>query len=290
MFKIVEKRDIAPKVSLFKVEAPKIAKKRKAGQFIILRIDENGERIPLTIADSDNEKGTITIIAQEVGKTTAQLNSLKVGDYLMDVAGPLGLSTHIEKFGNGVCVGGGIGIAVTLPIAKALKEAGNNTISIIGARTKDLLILEEEMRAASTELIVCTDDGSYANKGFVTDELKKLIDSGLKIDYLVAIGPLPMMRAVCNTTKPYNLKTYVSLNPIMVDGTGMCGACRVTVGGITKFVCVDGPEFDGHLVDFDELAKRQRSYIEYEKKAFELYKQKHAGGCCGEGGKKWAQM
>lgn len=290
MFKITEKRDIAPKVSLFKIEASKIAKKRKAGQFIILRIDDDGERIPLTIADSDIENGTITIIAQEVGKTTAQLNSMKKGDYILDVAGPLGLPTHMEKFGNAVCIGGGIGIAVALPMAYALKEAGNNTISIIGARTKELLILEDEMKEASDELRICTDDGSYANKGFVTDELKKVIDSGISVDYVVAIGPLPMMKAVCNTTRPYNIKTYVSLNPIMVDGTGMCGACRVTVGGLTKFVCVDGPEFNGHLVDFDELAKRQRSYIEYEKRAFELYRQKHVGGCCEKGGIKWAQM
>ncbi|MDH3258598.1 MAG: sulfide/dihydroorotate dehydrogenase-like FAD/NAD-binding protein [Deltaproteobacteria bacterium] len=276
MFKIVEKKMIAKDVFLKRVKAPYIAKKRKAGQFLILRIDENGERIPLTIVDSNPSEETVTIIYQVVGKTTRELSALEVGFELIDVVGPLGRPTHIEKLGTVACIGGGIGNAPLLPIAKALKKEGNKMISVIGARTRDLLILEEEVTEISDEIIVTTDDGSYAKKGFVTDALKQVIDRGEKLDLVLAIGPIPMMRAVSEVTKPYGIKTYVSLNPIMVDGTGMCGACRVTIDGKTRFVCVDGPEFDGHEVDFLELAKRNRAFIEQERIAEEAYAEKEA--------------
>jgi ferredoxin--NADP+ reductase len=251
------------------LEAPEIAKKRKAGQFVILMIDEKGERIPLTIVDSDPGKGTLTIIYQVVGKTTDQLARLEVGDIIQHVLGPLGHPTEIEGIQTAICVGGGVGIGVLYPIAKALKEKGTRVISIIGARTKDLLILEEESRSVSDELHITTDDGSYGRHGFVSDVLKELIDSGQKIDRVYTIGPVPMMRVVANVTRPFNIKTLVSLNPIMVDGTGMCGACRVTVGGKTKFTCVDGPEFDGHEVDFGLLMSRLRMYIDQEQEARE---------------------
>lgn len=267
---------IAKDVFLKRVKAPYIAKKRKAGQFLILRIDENGERIPLTIVDSNPSEETVTIIYQVVGKTTRELSALEVGFELIDVVGPLGRPTHIEKLGTVACIGGGIGNAPLLPIAKALKKEGNKMISVIGARTRDLLILEEEVTEISDEIIVTTDDGSYAKKGFVTDALKQVIDRGEKLDLVLAIGPIPMMRAVSEVTKPYGIKTYVSLNPIMVDGTGMCGACRVTIDGKTRFVCVDGPEFDGHEVDFLELAKRNRAFIEQERIAEEAYAEKEA--------------
>lgn len=265
---------IAKDVFLKRVKAPYIAKKRKAGQFLILRIDENGERIPLTIVDSNTLEETVTIIYQVVGKTTRELSTLEIGYELIDVVGPLGRPTHIEKLGTVACIGGGIGNAPLLPIAKALKKEGNKMISVIGARTKDLLILEEEVTEISDEIIVTTDDGSYAKKGFVTDALKEVIDRGEKLDLVLAIGPIPMMRAVSEVTKPFGIKTYVSLNPIMVDGTGMCGACRVTIDGKTRFVCVDGPEFDGHEVDFLELAKRNRAFIEQERIAEEAYAEK----------------
>ncbi len=274
MFKIVTKRDLNKDVSYFEIEAPKIAKKHKAGQFIVLRIDETGERTPVTIAGTDVPKGTITIIVQGIGKTTKRLNSLKQGDALMDVVGPLGQATHIEKFGTAVVMGGGVGIAEALPLAKAIKEAGNRTHAIIGARNKDLLIMENEMRAASDALHVTTDDGSYARKGFVTDVLKELM-AAEPIHFVLAVGPVPMMRAVVETTRPSGIKTMVSLNPIMVDGTGMCGVCRVTVGGRTRFACVDGPEFDGHEVDFDELVKRQRQYLRQEKESLDLFLKDH---------------
>lgn len=274
MFKIVEKKMIAKDVFLKRVKAPYIAKKRKAGQFLILRIDDNGERIPLTIVDSNPLEETVTIIYQVVGKTTRELSTLEIGYELIDVVGPLGRPTHIEKLGTVACIGGGIGNAPLLPIAKALKKEGNKMISVIGARTKDLLILEEEVTEISDEIIVTTDDGSYAKKGFVTDALKEVIDRGEKLDLVLAIGPIPMMRAVSEVTKPFGIKTYVSLNPIMVDGTGMCGACRVTIDGKTRFVCVDGPEFDGHEVDFLELAKRNRAFIEQERIAEEAYAEK----------------
>ena len=267
---IIQKRMLSPNVGWLEVEAPQIAKKRKAGQFIILRIDEQGERIPLTIADSNPEKGTITLICQSIGKTSTHLNSLQAGDTIRDIAGPLGQPSHLENFGTAVCVGGGVGIAVTYPIAKALKELGNTVISILGARTKDLLILEDEMRSASDEVRIATDDGSYGVKGFVTDQLKALIQER-KVDFVLAIGPTIMMKAVSNVTREFGIKTMVSLNSIMIDGTGMCGGCRVTVGGRAKFVCVDGPEFDGHQVDFDELMLRQRMYLTEEKQSLDQF-------------------
>ncbi len=275
MFEIVKRQEMAQgSVVLNEINAPLIAKKAKPGQFVILRGHEKGERIPLTMADTDPEKGTITIIYQVVGKTTALFKTLKEGDRYLDIIGPLGKPTDIEKVdGDVVCVGGGTGVAVLHPITRAFKQAGNHVIAIIGARTKDLLILEDKMKAASHELHVCTDDGSYGHHGFVTDVLKELLNSK-NVKLVVAIGPVPMMKFVCNITKEHNVKTLVSLNPIMVDGTGMCGCCRVTVGGKTKFACVDGPEFDGHQVDFDELTQRLRSYLEQEKQSYELFKTK----------------
>lgn len=271
MFPIVENKLLATGVKQYKIYAPEIAKKRRPGQFVVLRITEEGERIPLTIADADPEAGTITIIFQEVGKSTEQLGKLKAGGAIADLIGPLGVPTHIEKFGTVVCIGGGIGIAPVYPIAKAMREAGNTVISIIGARTKHLLILEEEMARVSHALKISTDDGSYGYHGFVSDVLQNMLDEGMHMDLVVAIGPVPMMRVVCNVTRNHKIKTVVSLNPIMVDATGMCGACRVTVGGRTRFVCVDGPEFDGHEVNFAELVKRQRAYLEQEKLALEIY-------------------
>ncbi|MEE8185481.1 MAG: sulfide/dihydroorotate dehydrogenase-like FAD/NAD-binding protein [Thermodesulfobacteriota bacterium] len=278
MFDIVEKIKLCHTVYLLKVRAPKIASKRKAGQFVVLRVHEQGERIPLTIVDSDDGKGTISLIVQEVGRTTDLLCGLDKGNRIMDVVGPLGRPTHIENFGTAVCIGGGIGVAPVYPISRALKEAGNRVISIIGARTKELLILEDEMKGVSDELFVTTDDGSYGHHGFVTQLLQKLIDDEIKMDIVLGIGPVPMMKAVCNVTKPYDIRTIVSLNPIMVDGTGMCGACRVTIGGENKFVCVDGPEFDGHMVDFDELIRRNRSYLREEKIAMEEFTYREGGG------------
>ncbi|MBI5232974.1 MAG: sulfide/dihydroorotate dehydrogenase-like FAD/NAD-binding protein [Deltaproteobacteria bacterium] len=283
MFEIVEKKELSHTVYLYKIHAPKIAVKRKAGQFIVLRLNEHGERVPLTIVDSDVKQGDITVIFQEVGKTTAMLGDMGKGDFILDVVGPLGMPTHIENFGVAVCVGGGIGTAPVYPIAKALKEAGNTVISIIGARTKDLLILENEMLTVSDELLITTDDGSYGHHGFVTQILQKQIDDKRRLDFVIAVGPIPMMRAVSNVTRPYGLNTMVSLNPIMVDGTGMCGACRVTVGGETRFVCVEGPEFDGHKVDFDELIRRNRGYLKEEKMATEELTY-HEGAECRERG------
>ena len=267
MYKIIERRDLAPDVFLMKIESPEIADHRKAGQFVILRIDEEGERIPLTIADADSEKGTITLVIQAVGKTTRKLGRMKAGESIINLIGPLGRPTHLEKFGTVVCVGGGIGIAPVYPIAQAMKEAGNHVIGIIGARTKELVIMEDEMRAVCHELRVATDDGSYGFHGFVSQVLEAMINDGVHIDLVMAIGPVPMMRATCNLTRKYNLKTVVSLNPIMIDGTGMCGGCRVSVGGETKFTCVDGPEFDGHEVDFDLLVQRQQIYLSHEEEA-----------------------
>ncbi len=283
MFTIVEKQTLAPTVHRMVIRAPEIARKHRAGNFVILRIHEKGERIPLTVADKDPEAGTITLVFQAVGKTTSELATLDAGDALLDLAGPLGKPTHIEKFdGVTVCVGGGIGVAPVHPIACALKEAGNRVISIIGARTQELLIMEEEMRRASDELFVATDDGSYGHHGFVTDVLKDVIEREGKenVALAVAIGPVPMMRACCKVTEPYGVHTVVSLNPIMVDATGMCGACRVTVGGQTKFACVDGPEFDGHQVDFDELSKRLRAYVEDERRAMQIWSEQRAGHRC----------
>ena len=260
MFKIVEKQKIAESTFLMKIEAPKIAGKRKAGQFVMLRIDEPGERIPLTIAGSDTIRGTITIIFQVAGDTTRQLSTLNTGDYLLDIVGPLGHPTHIENYGTAVCIGGGLGIALVMPIAEALHKAGNHVISIISARTKDLLICEKDMQACSNEFMIATDDGTKGTKGFPTQVLQELINKGTKIDIVFAVGPVPLMAAVSKLTKPYNLKTIVSLNPIMVDGTGMCGGCRVLIDNKPKFVCVDGPEFDGHLVDYSNLIQRLKTY------------------------------
>ena len=271
MYRIVDARKLAPNVKLFKIEAPDIARARKAGQFAIVRLDNYGERIPLTIADSSNTDGTITVVVQEVGKTTAQMNKLETGNSILDVVGPLGKPTHIENFGTSLCVGGGIGVAVVLPIATALKQAGNTVISIIGARTKELVILEQEISAVSDEIIVTTDDGSYGEKGFVTQPLKRMLESGVKPSVIYAIGPMIMMKNVVKVTEPFNIVTYVSLNPIMVDGTGMCGCCRVTVDKQMKFSCVDGPEFDGRKVDFNELLARLGAYKPMEKCSYDKY-------------------
>ena len=271
MFKIVKREEMAEgTVILNEIEAPLIARKAKPGQFVILKANEDGERIPLTMAEADPQKGTITIIFMVVGKSTALFRDLKVGEGYQDVIGPLGKPTHIEKVGNVLCIGGGTGVAVMHPITRAFKEAGNHVICVIGARNKDLLIMEDMMKAASHDLRVCTDDGSYGHHGFVTDVAKEVLESN-KIQQVVAIGPVPMMRAVSNLTKQYNVPTMVSLNPIMIDGTGMCGGCRVTVGGKTRFACVDGPEFDGHQVNFDELMLRLRAYCEDEKQCYEGY-------------------
>jgi ferredoxin--NADP+ reductase len=274
MYEITESRFLAEDIKLFKIKSPLIAKKRKAGQFVIIRIEETGERIPLTIADSSTADGTVTIIVQGVGKTTKQLNLLNAGDKIMDIVGPLGMPSHIEKFGTAVSIGGGVGSAIAYPTAVALKEAGNRVITINGARSKDLVILEEEMKAVSDEAYITTDDGSYGHHGFVTDMLQKLIDEGTKIDFVLAIGPIPMMKAVSDVTKSHGIKTMVSLNPIMIDGTGMCGGCRVSVGNEIKFACVDGPEFDAHKVDFKNLTDRNRMYQEYEKKSLKKYEHK----------------
>jgi len=271
MNKILEKEFITPTVFRMRVEAPIIARKRRAGQFIILRTSDEGERIPLTIADANADEGWIELVVQVVGKTTKSLSLLEAGDTIFDLVGPLGRPTHIELYGTVVIVGGGIGIAPSHPIAQAMKAAGNNVISILGGRTKELVIMEDRMRATSDKVIITTDDGSYGMKGLVTDALQKLIDEGTEIDLVVAIGPPIMMKFVSLLTKKFDIPTLVSLNTIMVDGTGMCGACRVTVGGETKFVCVDGPEFDGHQVDFDEMMKRLRMYEEQEKESMERY-------------------
>jgi ferredoxin--NADP+ reductase len=269
MFKIVKREEMAEgTVILNEIEAPLISRKASPGQFVILKANEDGERIPLTMADTDPEKGTITIIYMVVGKSTALFKTLKVGEGFQDVIGPLGKPTHLEKLGKVVCVGGGTGVAVLHPITRALKNIGNEVTCIIGARTKDLLILESQMKAASHDLRVCTDDGTYGHHGFVTDVLKDALEAG-GVNLVVGIGPVPMMRAVSNLTRPYGVKTLVSLNPIMIDGTGMCGGCRVTVGGETKFACVDGPEFDGHQVNFDELMLRLQAYCEEEKSCYQ---------------------
>lgn len=271
---ITLKRILTPNIKEFKVYSPQIARYRQAGQFIILRIDEYGERIPLTIADSNTEDGTVTIIFQEVGKSTEHLGTLEQGDVILDFAGPLGNPTHIEKTGTVVCIGGGCGAAPVYPIAEAYHRAGSRVISIVGARTRDMVIMENRMQAISDELHICTDDGTYGYHGFVSGKLQEIIDSGEKIDLCVAIGPVPMMKATADLTKKYELPTMVSLNTIMVDGTGMCGACRVTVGGKTKFVCVDGPEFDGHKVDWAEMNQRMRAYLPQERDSLERYHEK----------------
>jgi ferredoxin--NADP+ reductase len=271
LYKILLREDLAPNVHLFKMAAPAVARKAQAGQFVVIRIDEKGERIPLTIADWDRDEGTITIVFMEVGTTTARLAQLKAGDAIADFVGPLGVPTHVEKFGTVVCAAGGVGVAPTAPVARELKNAGNKIISILGARSKDLIFWEDHLRTFSDEMIVTTDDGTYGRKGVVTEPLKELLESGDKIDRVVAIGPGVMMKFCCKTTEPFGVKTIVSLNSIMVDGTGMCGCCRVEVGGATKFVCVDGPDFDGHQVDWELLLARQRIYLDEEKRSFERW-------------------
>ena len=269
MFKILHAEFIAPGIKRFVIQAPRIARKQKPGQFIILRIYEEGERIPITIEKSDPERGTINIVVQSVGKTTYLLNSLETGDGIRDVVGPLGKPSEIEKFGTVVVMGGGVGTAMAYPTAAALKRAGNHVISIVGARSKELVILEREMREVSDELLVTTDDGTYADKGFVTDKLRQLIDCGTEINRVLAIGPIPMMRAVADMTRKENIRTIVSLNPIMIDGTGMCGGCRVLIDGKSQFACVDGPEFDAHRINFDVLVQRNAMYRAAEQKSME---------------------
>lgn len=270
MNKIIKKEQFSDKVFKLVIEAPLIAKSRKAGHFVIVRVGENGERVPLTIADADKERGTITLVVQTIGLSSMKICALSEGDYITDVVGPLGQATHIENFGTVVCAGGGVGVAPMLPIVKALKEAGNKVITILAGRSKELIILEEEMRASSDEVIIMTDDGSYGKKGLVTEGIESVIQRE-KVDKCFAIGPAIMMKYVCLLTKKYEIPTDVSLNTIMVDGTGMCGACRITVGGKTKFVCVDGPEFDGHQVDFDEMLKRMGAFKEEEQAELERF-------------------
>jgi ferredoxin/flavodoxin---NADP+ reductase len=271
MYKILEKDDLAASVFRYVFEAKDIAKKARAGQFVIIRLDEKGERIPITIADMDADKGTITLYVQAVGKTTIQLSQMKAGDSIQDLVGPLGEPSHIEKFGTVVSIGGGFGIAAIHPIVREYKNAGNKTISIIGARNKELLILENEMNKISDEVRIATDDGSYGKKGLVTDVLKDMIKNNEKIDLVLAIGPLIMMKAVADVTRNYNIKTVVSMNPIMMDGTGMCGACRVMVGNEMKFACVDGPEFDAHKIDFESIFSRVKMYAVEEKESTERF-------------------
>jgi ferredoxin--NADP+ reductase len=271
--KILEKYELCEKVHLFRIDAPHLVSKARAGQFVILRIDDKGERVPMSIGGLDKKNGILTVVIQEVGKTSAAMNRMKTGDSFADVVGPLGLPSHVEKFGNCICIGGGVGIPPIYPIAQALKDTGNHVTTIIGARSKNLLIFEKELAEASNQLLISTDDGSYGTHGFVTTILQKLIDDGEKIDMVICVGPVPMMKAVVEATREPGIKTFVSLNPIMVDGTGMCGACRVTVGGKTRFACVDGPDFDGHLVDFEEMTKRMRMYHKYEKEAYDRYKE-----------------
>lgn len=273
MYRIKQKTELSTGVKMFVMDAPLIARKCLPGQFVILRIDEDGERVPLTIADFNRTEGTITLIFQEVGHTTRQLGVLNEGEYILDLAGPLGTATEIENFGTVVCVGGGIGVAPLYPIARAYKQAGNKVISIIGARSSDLLILEQEMSAVSDELIITTDDGSKGRQGLVIHPLQEIL-AEQKVDRVMAIGPVIMMKSVSQVTRPFGVHTLVSLNPIMVDGTGMCGGCRVNVGNKNKFACVDGPEFDGHQVDFDGLMARQRMYHDHERGS------KACGGGC----------
>jgi ferredoxin--NADP+ reductase len=278
--KIVAKKELAPKIKLLEIEAPEIAAKAQAGQFVILRLDEVGERFPLTLFDWDTKKGTIMLVFLEIGVSTERLGQLEEQDVIMNIVGPLGKPSEVKKYDNMVCViGGGVGTASAYPIARALKEAGNKVVSIIGAKTASMLILEVELSQVSDELVISTDDGTKGTKGFVSDALKNLIENGYKFDVVYAIGPTVMMRAVAETTRPYGIRTIVSLNPIMVDGMGMCGACRVTVGGVTKFGCVDGPEFDAHKVDFKELLERQRSYVAEEKTSLKLLQERRCA--CG---------
>jgi ferredoxin/flavodoxin---NADP+ reductase len=276
MFKIQHAEFLAPGVKRFVIQAPRIARKHQPGQFVIIRIYQEGERIPLTIERSDPERGTINLVVQSIGKTTNLLNRLETGDSLLDVVGPLGKPSEIEKFGTVVVMGGGVGTAMAYPTALALKKAGNRVISIVGARTKELVILENDMREVSDALMLTTDDGSYADKGFVTDKLRQLIDNGTRIDLVLAVGPIPMMRAVAEMTRKERIRTIVSLNPIMIDGTGMCGGCRVLVDGKSEFACVDGPEFDAHRIDFAVLVQRNAMYRPLEQKSMEDFQREGA--------------
>ena len=279
MFPIVKKRVLNETVTLMEIEAPLVARKALPGQFIIFRIDEEGERIPLTIAGYDREKGTVTIIFQKVGYTTMKLDTLNEGDALLDFVGPLGEPSHTEGVKRAAVIGGGLGVALAYPQAKALHEAGCEVDLIVGFRNEHLIILKDELAAACTDLTIMTDDGSNGNKGFVTQALQAKLDAGKAYDEVIAIGPLPMMKAVCDLTKPKDIKTIVSMNPIMIDGTGMCGGCRVTVGGVTKFACVDGPDFDGHQVDWAEAISRSRMFRPEEQRAMEkLHKCRLTGG------------
>jgi ferredoxin/flavodoxin---NADP+ reductase len=273
MFRIAHAEFIVPAIKRFEIEAPRIARKQEAGQFVILRLHERGERIPITIENSNPAAGTISIVVQSVGKTTHLLNTLNAGDSILDVVGPLGKPSVIALFGSVVVVGGGVGVAMAYPTAAALKRTGNRVVSIIGARNKELVILEREMRQVSDELMITTDDGSYAEKGLVTDKLRQLLDNHTRIDLVLAVGPIPMMRAVAEITRKDHVRTIVSLNPIMIDGTGMCGGCRVLVDGRSQFACVDGPEFDGHLVDFAVLTQRNSTYREAENRSMEEFRQ-----------------
>ena len=269
MYKILKKQVLNPTVTLMEIDAPLVAKKAEPGQFIILRVDEMGERIPLTIADYDREKGVVTIIFQIVGATTEKLNHLNEGDCLHDFVGPLGTPSHVDGLKKVAVIGGGVGCAIAYPIAKKLHSLGTEVHSIVGFRSHDLVILEDQFKACSDKFVMMTDDGSYGKKGLVTNALEELIQSGEQYDEVIAIGPLIMMKFVCKLTKEYGVKTVVSMNPIMIDGTGMCGGCRLTVGGETKFACVDGPDFDGHLVDFDEAMERATMYRDFERHQYE---------------------
>jgi len=276
VYEILLTGDLAPSIHLFKIAAPDVSRKARPGQFVIIRIDEKGERIPMTIADWNDKEGSVTIVFMEVGTTTHRLALLEAGDFITDLVGPLGLPAYIENIGTVVCVAGGVGVAPIAPIARALKEKGNRVISIMGARNRSLIFWEEELRRVSNQLIITTDDGSYARKGLVTEPLQELLESNERVDRVIAIGSSIMMKFCSKTTEPFGVKTIVSLNPIMVDGTGMCGCCRVSVGGETKFACVDGPEFDGHQVDWDLLFARQRIYLDEEKHSFEQWQHQYS--------------
>ncbi|MGB7602973.1 MAG: sulfide/dihydroorotate dehydrogenase-like FAD/NAD-binding protein [Candidatus Sulfotelmatobacter sp.] len=280
MFKIIDAEFLAPGIKRFVLEAPRISRKQKPGQFVILRVYEEGERIPITIESSDPARGTISIVVQSVGKTTRLLNSFQAGNHILDVVGPLGKPSEIENFGTVVVIGGGVGTAMAYPSAAAMKKAGNRVISIIGARNKELVILEQELRAVSDALLITTDDGSYADRGFVTDKLRQLIQNGTRIDLVLAIGPVVMMKAVAEMTRRDNIRTVVSLNPIMIDGTGMCGGCRVLVDGKSEFACVDGPEFDAHKVDFEVLVQRAGMYREAERRSLAAYQEQRNEDAC----------
>ena len=271
MFKIINAQFIAPGIKRFVIEAPRIARKQRPGQFVIVRVNETGERIPLTIERSDPERGTVNIVVQSIGKTTNLLNALETGDSILDIVGPLGKPSEIANFGTVVVMGGGVGTAMAYPTAAAMKRAGNRVITILGGRNKDLVLLEREMREVSDSVFVTTDDGSYGDKGLVTDRLRQLIENGTRIDQVLAVGPIPMMRAVADMTRKERIRTMVSLNPIMIDGTGMCGGCRVLVEGKSEFACVDGPEFDAHRVDFAVLVQRNAMYRDAEKQSMEQY-------------------